>query len=189
MAQQAGVLMHTIGGVVFVERANYPTESEMESIKQADELWEPHILSFADAEAQLPFAIHLPTWLPEGFERLDEVMVALPRAEHTFALAIVTWCDMQSEECLRLNMEDAPNGSNEWLVGSESIEEIEINGSPAALVRGAWDAKQEAWELGEVMTLSWHSSQKNVTYHLMASEGAVPIEALVRMTESMERLE
>ncbi len=128
----------------------------------------------------MPFAIHLPTWVPEGFERLDEVMLALPRADTTFALAIMTWCDMQSEECLRLNMEHAPNGSNEWLVGTESIEEIEINGSPAALVRGAWDEKQEAWQAGELITLSWQSSQKNVTYHLMASEGAVAISALVR---------
>lgn len=180
---QLGALMHTIGGVVFVERATYPTESEMESIKQADELWQPRILSFADAEAQLPFAIQLPSWVPERFELRDEVMVL--GAEHRFALAIVTWCDMQSGECLRLNMEHAPNGSNEWLVGRESIEEIEINGSPAALVRGAWDAKQEAWELGEVITLSWHSSQEDITYHLMASEGAVPIEALVRMAESV----
>lgn len=164
---QLGVLMHTIGGVVFVERADYPTESEIESVRQADDLWEQRIISFAEAEAQLPFAIHLPTWVPEQFERLDKLMVALPQADTAFALAIVTWCDMESGECLRLNMEHAPNGSNEWFVAAESLAELEINGSPAALVRGAWDGEQEAWESGQVITLSWQSSQPDVTYHLI----------------------
>jgi hypothetical protein len=169
-------LIVQIGEMVFVE----PDETA----GQATPLPESQVtivpsetLSLEEAQAKLPYTIHLPTWAPEGFKmgsvaRIDYFPGAGPQVT-------ITWYGSD------------PNVGNidltiyaqriNWLVETDDVQEVEVNGQPAAFVGGGWDADSGQWNPSAGRMLNW---MKGKEMYQLYSMGAA-VEDLLRMAESI----
>jgi len=65
----------------------------------------------------------------------------------------------------------------------ESIEEVLVDGKPAALVRGGWNADMKLWENRGQLQL--HVPHNGQTYIFSAMETSVSIDELIRIAESL----
>jgi hypothetical protein len=134
-------------------------------------------LSLEQAQARLPYTIHLPSWTPDGFKMgsvawIDHFPGAGPQVT-------ITWYGSD------------PNVGNidltiyaqriNWLVDTDDLQEVEVNGEPAALVVGSWDADRGRWDQGAARMLSW---MKGKEMYQLYSIGAA-VEDLIRMAESI----
>lgn len=163
-----------VGGVLFTATTRYPGGGPVTTVDE-------DLLSIAEARETLPFAINLPTWVPEGYTLRERVTV--PHFEDQLARVAIRWSAPEKAE-LMLTIEKRPAGAeNRWVIGDGSLQEITVHGQPAALVRGAWDYDEKQWSHAGILTLFWpHDGQ---TYNLQAHEEYIPIEDLVRIAESI----
>jgi len=158
--------------VFLYETDEYPGESGTGTIIPEE------TMSLDEARAVLPFDFSLPTWAPEGFVLQEGVAVALPRE---MPYARLWWRNDDLHQSIYLEVmypatdEQRPN----WVVGPGSVEEVEVNGQPAALVHGAWNADAQEFG-GDLLTLMWE--RDGVYYSLVGMEGQA--EDLVRMAGS-----
>jgi hypothetical protein len=146
-AQLAGVL-RVVGGVPFNEVEPQPGEAgsggEAGTVSELT-------LSLAEAQANLPFALALPAWVPSAYALQDEVVVTY-FAEGTLTFARVVW---YSEMGQVIDLRAEYPGGVTWEVGPDSLEEATVNGAPAAVLRGMWNADTNEWVRSSAITLSW----------------------------------
>lgn len=134
------------------------------------------ILPMSEAQAKLSFSISLPTWVPEGFVMGHSVRIAyFPNITQ----AIITWSSSNPRAAIieLMIMDKRVN----WVVDTDNVHEIMVNGQPAAMVGGGWDADSGLWDSGADLSLSWMKGEE--MYRLSAPGGTV--EDLVRMAESI----
>ncbi|GAP13395.1 hypothetical protein LARV_01149 [Longilinea arvoryzae] len=164
-----------IGGQMFTTSGDYPGDDEPVTTVANESL------SLAEARETPGMAIDLPSWVPAGFVLQDPVSVlqlgdGVTRVE-------ITWSSPENGAIL-LNIEQYPAGSeSNWLVSPESIEEVLVDGEPAALVRGAWNANAKQWDHMDFLSLYWKSGVQN--YILRGLGGQISAETLIRMAESI----
>lgn len=132
----------------------------------------PVALTLADARASLPFAFALPGWAPEGFVLQEAVEVILPDEPGQYSAATLTWLNADDDV---LTLTVSQNGAAR-LAGAGTTEPALVNGQAATLTRAGLKSGPKR------LTLSW--TQNGVNYALAGDEGAVTVEALVRMAES-----
>jgi hypothetical protein len=143
-----------------------------------------------------------PTWLPEGysFDHMDTVpdqkMVVLT----FFAKHQLPGSDSNLTETRTLTLAESLQNSNIPLMvaPSTSVEDITVNGSPAAYAVGAWDSQfvpdakdpkggsfQAGWRSDlPIQNLFWQSGP--VYLALISDDPAVSKEDLVRMASSVK---
>lgn len=170
-------LIVNIGGMIFFE----PDESASQATPLPEfkvTLVPEELLSLAEAEAKLPYPIRLPAWAPDGFTMGDSVRVAhFPGADAP--QVTITWYG--SDRTVG-NIDLLVLGQKvDWQVETDDVEEVEVNGQPAALVGGSWNADTGQWDGGSDLTLSW---MKGEQMYLLRSPGA-SVEDLIRMAESI----
>ena len=68
-------------------------------------------------------------------------------------------------------------------IGPDSTEEVQVNGQPAALVRGIWDYNTKQWDSPEHLSLFWQLH--DVTYELQTIETILSVDQLIRIAESI----
>lgn len=173
---QVNEWIQQIGGVFVLETNEYPGSGPVETIP-----FEQY--SFAEVANELPFEISLPGWIPEEFEIIPTVKVA--RFDQPAVTAYIDW-KPTSGPILSLMIQHRLDGENGGLiVGEGSVEEYLVNGEPAALVRGGWNADIQQWDFKlKVLTLSWkHNDQ---TYVLQGIEDNISVEELVKIAESIQ---
>ena len=68
----------------------------------------------------------------------------------------------------------------QWLVDIDHLEGVQINGEPAGLTGGSWDADSSKWT-GTDATLTW---KKGDVMYQLSSPGA-PVEDLIHMADSI----
>ena len=68
-----------------------------------------------------------------------------------------------------------------WLVETEDVREVEVNGEPAALVVGGWDYDTSQWDKKAARMLNRMKGKEMYQLH---SPGAA-VEDLIRMAESI----
>jgi hypothetical protein len=175
-AQLAGVL-RVVAGVPFNEVG--PADDEV-SASSGETITVPsQTFSLAEAQASLPFALALPAWAPAGYILQDEVVVTY-FGDSAPTMARVAWYSDMGQ-VIDLNAE-YPGGAT-WQVGPDSLEEVTVNGVPAAVLHGMWDADTQAWVRSSAISLIWQRGE--VTYHLSSSNGATSAQTLVQMAESI----
>ena len=169
-------LMVDIGGMIFFE----PDETE----SQATPLPESQItivpqetLPLGEAQARLPYAISLPAWVPDGFKQSSVARISyFPGGPPQVT---ITWYGSDPQVG---NIDLTIFGKRiNWLVDTEDVQEVQVNGQPAALVGGSWDADTGQWNNDSSLMLNWMKG--NEMYQLM-SPGA-SAEDLIRMAESI----
>ena len=173
---QVSEWIQQIGGVFVLETNEYPGSGPVETIP-----FEQY--SFEEIANELPFEISLPGWIPEEFEIIPTVKVA--RFNQTAVTAYIDWKSL-SGPILSLMIQHRLDGKNGGLiVGEGSVEEYLVNGEPAALVRGGWNADIQEWDFNlKVLTLSWkHDDQ---TYVLQGIEDNISVEELLKIAEPIQ---
>ena len=163
-----------VGGVLFTATGDYPGGDEPVTIAPSEKM------SLEDARAILPFTIDLPTWVPEGY--VLEETVTFVHFEDGVERIFIQWRAPQ-KALLELEIENLPPEESKWLVGQESIEEVLVDGEPAALVRGGWHADTKQWENPEILHL--YIPHKGQTYIFSSMEKDIPVDELIRMAESL----
>jgi hypothetical protein len=130
---------------------------------------EPEILPLAEALARFTHPVRLPSEMPAGYA-LDEtnVRVYTGPASGPFADTIeLEWVSAGGKITLRVSTQ-AQDISE--IVAPGSLEEVWLDDrTPAALIRGGWDADAQAWSRAlTVLRLRWELD--GLSYDLMGSD-------------------
>ena len=135
------------------------------------------ILPLAEAQAKLPYEISLPVWVPDGFKMSSTVRIShFPGGPPPIT---IVW---HGSDPIIGNIELMIFGQQvQWVVDSDDVQEVEVNGQPAAWIGGTWDAETGHWNNQSEGTLSW---MRGETMYRLSSPGAA-IEDLIRMAESI----
>lgn len=175
-------LIRQIGGITYIgpeATTGQPAASAVEEHIVPEET-----LSLSEAQAKVPFEFHLPQWTPDGYTMLSTVRVAyfpnIPK-DTTTTFVYMTWLKHQ-EVGGSIPIELKVSPPVQWLVDLDHLQEVQVNGQPAGLTGGNWDADSGQWDAThEDLTLTW--TLGNVMYQL-SSSGATA-EELIRMAESI----
>lgn len=163
-----------VGGVLFTTTGDYPGGDEPVTIAPSG------TMPLEEARAILPFTIDLPAWVPEGY--VLEETVTFVHFEDGVERIFVQWRAPQ-KALLELEIVNLPPEKSNWLVGPESIEEVQVDGEPAALVRGGWNADTKQWENRGQLQL--HVAHNGQTYILSTMETDISVNELMRTAESL----
>ena len=146
-------------------------------------------VSVIEALNNPPFSFGLPVWVPEGFELDANVGIA-----NSGDWVSLVWEHPDGRE-IQMLVEREYSGYT-LPAGEDSSEEIEINGKPALLVRGFWDAEHQ-WDPQRQIVIGWMQDERfyrlSYTNRLPSTKSMAPIEGdlepiianLVRMAESI----
>jgi hypothetical protein len=209
-----GRMMQQRFGLVLVEptpQAATISEPEEGSQGRLTEKIIPPI-SFAEAQAQVPFAIPLPTLLPEGFELWATRVGTGPHGESMDedgnrisieppVQVILHFKPGESSEdrhhpeaTLGLDIMDRTDLHGGYAVPAGSEADVEVNGNPAVFVRGAWVHLDESkppspdnmtWDdTADAVMLSWEAD--GFTYTLSGSHLGLTQEEYIRIAESIK---
>ena len=173
---QVSEWIQQIGGVFVLETNEYPGRGPVQTIPFDQ-------YSFEGVANELPFEISLPSWMPEEFEIIPTVKVSRFNNQ-TAVTAYIDW-KPSSGPILTLIIQHRLDGENVGLiVGEGSVEEILVNGEPAALVRGGWNADIQQWDFNiKALTLSWQYNGQ--TYRLQGIEDNISVDELIKIAESI----
>ncbi len=145
----------------------------------------PQVMSLSEARAALPFAFGVPTWAPAGYVLQEQaVEVTYFSGEPPVPWVNVEWLEPSSHFGIRLYFRQSGVGNYPCgeLVGPNSVEEVQVAGQPAAVVRGGWNV--DTGEYGDISSgglvrLVWE--REGVCYTL---DGAT-VEEMIQMAESV----
>jgi hypothetical protein len=134
-------------------------------------------LPLAEAQAKLPYSISLPTWVPDGFTMGTSVRISyFPGAGPQVTMTYFGSDPTVGNIDLTIYAQHIT-----WLVETDDVQEVEVNGEPAALVIGGWDVDVNQWSSEASRMLNWMKGNEMYQLH---SIGA-PVEDLIRMAESI----
>lgn len=163
-----------VGGVLFTATGDYPGgDGPIKTIPGNE-------MRLEEARAVLPFTVDLPAWIPEGY--VLEETISILRLEDDIERVFIQWAAPQ-KALLELQITGRAPEDSHWVVGTGSIEEMLINGEPAALVRGGWNADTKQWE--DRGQLQLHVAHNGQTYIFSTMETDISIDDLIRMAESL----
>ena len=174
---QFAEVVRTISGLTIKQTEVYPGDADKDITIIPEQT-----LSLDEARETVSFAFGLPTWVPEGFVLQKEAVLF---AEEPFLRLSLKWVDSTgSGRSLNLDVAQA-NTETTWVVGPDSVEVTEVNGQPAAIIRGGWDYDAKEWSQAlEVLTLRWR--QGEVEYLLTMYGGRLSMDDLTRVAESVQ---
>jgi hypothetical protein len=139
-------------------------------------------LSLDDAQAHITSSIVLPTYVPQGFERRADVeFFDLPNQP----VLVVTWNRKNHYSLIKLLISHHSIELETYArtLGEGAIEGTLLNGKPAIVVRGTWNIGVQ--ENDFMMTALVWRYDENTVYALMSLEGAVPLDELIKMAQSI----
>ncbi len=162
-------VVRQIGGVTFLGPDEGTPVPESQITIVPDE-----VLSLSEAQAKLPYAISLPTWVPEGFKLSNTVRITYFGTKYT--PVDITWSGTDPMlGGILLTVGQPVN----WVVDTDHLREVKVNGQAAGLTGGNWDADSGQWS-GDDQTLTWMKG--DMMYRL---SGRLPVEVLVKVAESI----
>jgi len=152
---------------------------------------EPEILSLEDARSRFKSPILLPTYVPQGYERLIDLKLfkwEVELEDGIFPELVITWEKREENQLvgyidLSIKTEcpsDYPSCG--WVVGNEALEEITLKGKPAVIVRGGWNHDTKQYDLSAGVHIQWRYDE-NTVYQLSSLEGM--LDELSKMAESI----
>ncbi len=143
-------------------------------------------VSLEQARAIAPFRLQVPTWVPAGFVMDKDVQITKDEdvsGTRIFVVPTPVTIIWRRDKGFPIALtQERASGSGPIRVGPGSVKEVQVNGEPAALVQGVWNAQTQTW-IQSSQTLLWR--RDGVDYRL---GGPLDISAddLVRMAESLK---
>ena len=139
-------------------------------------------LSLNDAQVRFISPNALPTYVPQGFERLANVELFDLPGQPTL---VVTWNRQHHHSLIKLLISHHSFEIKEYAqtLGKGAIEETVLDGKPAIIVRGVWNIGVR--ENDFMMTALMWRYDENTVYSLLSLEQAVPLDELLKMAESI----
>lgn len=212
-----GHMMEQRFGLVFVEptpqTATMPAQLGSSHVQLEEKIIPP--ISFEEAQAQVPFAISLPTLLPQGFELWTARVGTGPHGESvdedgnriTVEPPVQVILHFKPDESnknryhfeatLALDIMDKTGLRGGYAVPAGSEEDVEVNGNRALFVSGSWVRVDESkppspdnmtWDdSADVAMLSWEAD--GFTYTLSGSHLGLGQEDYIRIAESIRPAE
>jgi hypothetical protein len=174
---QVNEWIQQIGGVFILETNEYPgMGSPVQTLP-----FEHYSLD--EVENELPFALGLPQWIPDDFEMVP--LVKVTRFDEIAISAYIDW-KTPSDSIFSLIIQHRLDGENGGLVvGEGSVQEYLVNGEPAALIMGGWNANTQMWDNNlDVITLSWYHDGQ--LYTLQGINQDVSLDDLLKIAESIQ---
>jgi hypothetical protein len=138
-------------------------------------------MSLEEARAKLPFSLDLPAWVPEGYALQPEVTVST--LEGVDISVFIEWISPPHRYLTLLVGQRLDGNPGLFKIGEDSMEEVEVNGEPAALVRGVWIGDSQEWAGPQELSLYW--AHKGQVYTLYAYEDYISVDELIRIAESI----
>ncbi len=131
----------------------------------------------------LPFPLNLPAWTPDEYALEETVSITrLPDGNMT---AMVTWLGHENRLMLHVYSSAQTLMREDGVaVGPRSVEEVQVNGQPAAIVRGAWNANTRTWGPDMLISLLWTDDARG--YMLSGMDQHVGPADLIKIAESMQ---
>jgi hypothetical protein len=175
-------LIQEVGGLRFMETSNYPGGDE------GGEIVDSMQVSLDEVRLIFPGTISLPTFIPAGYS-LDPEVELIDFQDGDLPIAIVNWEANPDgkRRSLRLQIiykpEDVQNLAE--VVGEGVIEEITINGKPAALLGGGWNYDTRSYDPDiPSLRIRWVYDERTIC-ELNGSEAMEP-EVLIENAESIK---
>ena len=139
-------------------------------------------LSLNDAQVRFISPNALPTYVPQGFERLANVEFFDLPGQPTL---VVAWARQNHYGLIKLLISHHSFEIIEYAqtLGKGAIEETMLDGKPAIIVRGVWNIGVHNRDF--MMTALMWRYDENTVYALMSLEQAVPLDELIKMAESI----
>jgi hypothetical protein len=131
-------------------------------------------LPLSEAREKLPFDISLPTWVPDGFTMSSSVRISYFGTKYT-PVEIIWYGSDPMVGGMMLDVGQKVS----WYVDTDHVREVLVNGQPAGLTGGNWDADSGQWS-GDDQTLTWMKG--DVMYRLSSR---MSVEDLIRVAESI----
>jgi hypothetical protein len=181
---------------------NAPTPESSAGVFGMAEPYIPQKLSLAQAQQQVPFPIHLPSWLPEELQ-LEGIDISeggwgcnTPEecANLKPPIRVVARYRSISNADANLTIEITqvtPEGGGGYAVADSAIQAVQVNGQPAVYARGSWEQKQP----GNARDLQWSDTadsnmlawiDHDLPYTLTAYNLGLTHEDVIRIAESLQ---
>lgn len=183
---QAQALLRQIGERVYEETEQYPFSRD-------GILLESRQMTLEEANQILPDPIRLPQWIVPGFQQEASVTVlSLPEVDPKHSPVSVMWYHTDESGQLMASVwlhvqyieGMAETARTPFQAGpAGSVQAVEVNQQPAALIRGAWNADTEVYDSTSLLMLHWQRG--GYDYVLSGYGPAVTVEDLMRMAESI----
>jgi hypothetical protein len=168
-----------IAGLRFDVTTNYPgdLDGEVTIVRSED-------LLLAEAQTRFPSPVVLPTYIPQGYTRRENVLLT-PFTNPAVPTLMIIWENNKSGAIILDILHCSIGLENCGLtVGEGALEEITVNGKPTVVVRGAWNYDTKHYDSSFMTALRWIYDE-NTIYALSTSNQDMPLEELVRMAESI----
>lgn len=178
MRAALGVVLESIGDVYLAVTDHLFETTKVVTIEQE---WMP----LEDAQAVVPYDFGFPTAAPDGWAMDAQVGVGYPEG---IPVVEIQWTNLNHAGVIHLLIQPTHRPDDgtplRTLVGTDSYQEIEINGVPAVFVKGGWDTDTREWLHPDVITILWRIG--DVRYSLYTNDDSIPQADLVRMAESIQ---
>ena len=168
-------IFREIGGVTYLEEDPVAGPTATPLPESAITIVPEDILPLSEAREKVSFEIDLPTWAPDGFVMGTSVRISYFGDRYT--PVYITW---SGNDRVLGNIVLTVGQRVSWLVDLDHLHEVQVNGEPAGLTGGGWDADTGQWT-GRDLTLTW---MRGDVMYILSSPG-VPAEDLIRMAESI----
>lgn len=166
-----------IGGVTYIEEdpAAGPTATPLP--ESAITTVPSEMLPLAEARKKFTFEISLPAWVPDGYVMTPSVRLFYFPGDLTF-VEISWWGPNFADGPIILSI----SRPVKWEVDLSHVQEVQINGQPAGLTGGGWDADTGQWDTVEHnLTLTWLRGDAMYQLH---SPG-ITAEEIIQVAESI----
>ena len=167
-------VVREIGGVTFFGPDE--TEANATPVPESQVTIVPEErLPLSEAQAKLPYPVSLPAWVPDGFTMGTSVRISYFGTKYT-PVEIIWYGPDPKVGGIMLTVGQRVS----WLVDTDHLQEVKVNGQPAGLTGGSWDADTGKWGGEDEKTLTW---MKGDVMYLLSSR--IPVEDLIRVAESI----
>ncbi len=137
-------------------------------------------LTLEEARQEFASPISLPAYVPAGYILTSIVIWELTPNE---PVLYITWEGQERIVTLQI-YRMARAGDYRQTVGPGALEEVLVGDRPAAVVRGAWNADTQEYDLNGMIALIWEYDDETI-YSLNAVEPSMSLEELIRIAESI----
>ena len=165
--------------------------------------FQPKCFSIDEAREILRFSFKVPAWAPDGFTFSNEIC-GFEDLHYLSRSAFLNWEGTDKNTGVQLDLRHLFEQEPPSLllfgmpVSAGSYEEVQVNGQPAALVRGDWNWEDAPWAHGQMSTVKeyeykWDKKRAlqlywvegEVMYRLYTHANVSP-EDLIKMAESAQ---